>query len=96
MKKLIVAIAFALISFMSFAQKDTTVINSSKLSVDIESYINKKGETKYQYWVKWDGELYASNKSTYDRAILYKRFGYDPLYVLITDKRSKAQRIVIL
>ena len=98
MKKIIFIILFVFVAMTAKAQKDTTVLSSNpaRITVDMESYVNKKGETKAQYWVIYKGEMYASNKSTYERANLYKRFDYQPLYVLISDKRSKAQRIVIL
>ena len=96
MKKIFIAIVLALACFTAKAQKDSTVISASAVKMEVESYINKKGEEKAQYWAVYKGEVYASNKSTYERANAYRRFGYQPLFILITDKKSKAQRIIAL
>lgn len=96
MKKFIITVMLAFVALAAYAQKDTTVVSPSAVKMDIESYINKKGEVKYQYWATYRGEVYTSNKSTYERAQLYRRFGYSPLFVLITDRKSKAQKIIIL
>ena len=45
----------------------------SKITMETESYVNKKGQAKMNYWCLWDGEVYQSDKTTYRRYKLNKQ-----------------------
>jgi len=96
MKKIIIAIAIIMASISCYAQVDTTLIKGSSITMETESYVNKKGQTKTDYWCLWNGETYQSDKTTYRRYNAYKRYGANPQYALLTNKKSKAKRIIIL
>ena len=96
MKKIIIAVIMATLSICCYAQIDTTLIKSSQVTMETESYVNKKGETKTSYWCLWNGETYQSDKTTYRRYNTYKRYGANPQFAILTNKKSRAQRIIIL
>lgn len=75
------------------AQNDTTIVNSH-IEFTKEDFVSKSGETKTYYYAQYNGKTFTSNKSSYDRAKLYRRFRKEYVCVLITNKKSK--RIVIL
>ena len=96
MKKFIITIIAMIIGVACYAQIDTTLISEVSIKMETESYVNKKGETKTSYWCLWNGETYQSDKTTYRRYNAYKRYGAHPQYALLTNKKSRAQRIIIL
>lgn len=96
MKKIIIAIIFIMATSICYAQIDTTLITNSKITMETESYVNKKGQTKTDYWCLWNGEVYQSDKTTYRRYNAYKRYKANPQFALLTNKKSKAKRIIIL
>ena len=86
-----------MVTSICYAKIDTTLIaGSSKITMETESYVNKKGQTKTDYWCILNGETYQSDKTTYRRYNAYKRYGANPQYALLTNKKSKAKRIIIL
>ena len=96
MKNIIITIAIIILSVECYAQIDTTLISGTSVRMEVESYVNKKGETKTSYWCLWNGDTYQSDKTTYRRYNAYKKYGANPQYALLTNKKSKAKRIIIL
>ena len=96
MKKLITTIIFAfLLGFFVSAQSDTTLVKGN-VTMDTESYVNKKGETKTTYYCLLNGSYFVSDKTSWRRYNAYKRFGVVPQFVLISNKKTKAQKIIVL
>lgn len=96
MKKIIITAIFIMVASICYAQIDTVLIVSSKITMETESYVNKKGQAKTNYWCLWDGEVYQSDKTTYRRYNAYKRYNANPQFALLTNKKSRAKRIIIL
>lgn len=93
MKKIITIIAAIVLSCTLFAQNDTIPLKGECNFVK-EEYTSKAGEIKTYYYCIYNGETYASNKQSYERAKSYKRFNAKYFAILITNKKSK--RVVIL
>lgn len=80
-------------SIITYAQADTTVIRGNTIFYE-DIFINKDGETKVDYYCKYNNEKYKSNKTSYTRFLLYRRFNANYVAVIITNKKSK--KIIIL
>ena len=96
MKKIIIIAILIMVASTCYAQIDTVLITGSKITMETESYVNKKGQAKMNYWCLWDGEVYQSDKTTYRRYNAYKRYNANPQFALLTNKKSRAKRIIIL
>jgi len=78
-----------------YAQSDTTRINAP-LRFDYETIITKSGKASTKYYAIYNGEIYDSNKTSMKRYYTIRKFGGQPCAVLITNKKSKAKKIIVL
>ena len=78
-----------------YAQSDTSRINAP-LRFDYETITTKSGKTSTKYYAIYNGEVYDSNKTSMKRYYQIKRFNGQPCVVMITNKKSKAKKIIVL
>ena len=78
-----------------YAQSDTTRINAP-LRFDYETITTKSGKTSTKYYAIYNGEVYDSNKTSMKRYYTICKFGGQPCAVLITNRKSKAKKIIVL
>ena len=84
-----------LITTEIYAQNDTTRINAS-IRFDTETIITKSGKSTEKFYAIYNGETYDSTKTSMKRYYTIKRFNGQPCVVLITNKKSKAKKIIVL
>lgn len=95
MKRLLIVVILIVSNIASYAQNDTTVVKGSTEFIK-EYYISKSGEQKPKYYCNYNGEKYTSNKTSYDRSKVYKRFNQSYVAIIITNTDKKSKRIIIL
>ena len=84
-----------LITTEIYAQNDTTRINAP-IRFDTETIITKSGKSTEKFYAIYNGETYDSTKTSMKRYYTIKRFNGQPCVVLITNKKSKAKKIIVL
>lgn len=96
MKKIIVVfmIVFSLAANAQ-NQKDTTLVHSM-CTFSTKASISTKGTPKMEYYITTSGDTYVSDATSYKRYKALKRFGATPNYAMITDRKTKAKKIIIL
>lgn len=97
MKKIIVVFMAITLSFSIKAQnqKDTTLVHSP-CTFTTKASISTKGTPKMEYYITTAGDTYVSDATSYKRYKALKRFGATPNYAMITDRKTKAKKIIIL
>lgn len=95
MKKIFILIILCITSFYAYAQKDTTLVTTPCVFTT-QTTTTDKGTLKTEYYVTTLGEKYVSTATSYKRYKALKRFGASPNYAMITDRKSKAKKIIIL
>ena len=98
MKKLLLIAAIVLGAINAGAEPtkvaaDTTVVKTS-VRFDKETFVGDKGNFKETYQVLVNGKWYPTNKSSYERYFLIKRYGGQPCVVFI--KKDKNVRVIVL
>ena len=105
MKKMFIGAMMLVASVIAGAQntkvseKDTTVVKYSSIKFDKETYESKTGKFKTDYLVLIDGTWYETNKSSYERYYLIKRYGGIPCVVFVKPKESKVKvtpKVIVL
>lgn len=84
-----------LIATEIYAQNDTTRINAP-IRFDTETIITKSGKSTEKFYAIYNGETYDSTKTSMKRYYEIKRFNGQPCVVMITNKKSKAKKIIVL
>ena len=84
-----------LIATEIYAQNDTTRINGS-IRFDTETIRTKSGKSTEKFYAIYNGETYDSTKTSMKRYYEIKRFNGQPCIVMITNKKSKAKKIIVL
>ena len=84
-----------LIATEIYAQNDTTRINAP-IRFDTETIITKSGKSTEKFYAIYNGETYDSTKTSMKRYYEIKRFNGQPCIVMITNKKSKAKKIIVL
>ena len=84
-----------LIATEIYAQNDTTRINAP-IRFDTETIITKSGKSTEKFYAIYNGETYDSTKTSMKRYYTIKRFNGQPCVVMITNKKSKAKKIIVL
>ena len=77
------------------AQSDTTRIEPN-LRFEVEKLVSKTGKSTEKVYVHYNGEYYESNKTSMKRYYLIRKYNGQPCAVMITNKKSKSKKIVIL
>ena len=98
MKKLMLIAAIVLGAINAGAQPtkvaaDTTIVKTS-VKFDKETFEGSKGTYKETYQVLIEGKWYPTNKVSYERYFLIKRYGGQPCVVFI--KKGNSTRVVVL
>lgn len=96
MKHFLVLLLSFTLGVTAYAQKDTTLINSSQVSFNIDQRVTKTGEKKSEYYALYKGVYYVTDKTSYKRYVTSKRFGASPNVALVTDEKSKAKKVIVL
>lgn len=78
-----------------YAQSDTTRINAP-IRFDTETIVTKSGKSTEKFYAIYNGETYDSTKTSMKRYYQIKRFNGQPCVVMITNKKSKAKKIIVL
>lgn len=94
-KKITFTILAVLIATVSYAQSDTVAIKAP-IRFDYETITTKSGKASTKYYAIYNGEVYDSNKTSMKRYYTIRKFGGQPCAVLITNKKSKAKKIIVL
>ena len=84
-----------LIATEIYAQNDTTRINAP-IRFDTETIVTKSGKSTEKFYAIYNGETYDSTKTSMKRYYTIKRFNGQPCVVMITNKKSKAKKIIVL
>lgn len=84
-----------LIATEIYAQNDTIRINTP-IRFDTETIITKSGKSTEKFYAIYNGETYDSTKTSMKRYYEIKRFNGQPCVVMITNKKSKAKKIIVL
>ena len=79
----------------AFGQNDTTLVKSP-IKWEQTTEQSKSGEDKLTYYAVIDGERFVSNKSSVERYRKISRYGGTPCVVRITNRKSKATRVITL
>ena len=77
------------------AQSDTTRI-SGGIRFEQEVLTTKTGNTVEKVYAIHNNETYESNKTSMKRYTLIRRYNGEPCVVMITNKRSKSKKIIVL
>ena len=93
--KIILTILAVLIAIVSYAQCDTVAIKAP-IRFDTETIITKSGKSTEKFYAIYNGETYDSTKTSMKRYYEIKRFNGQPCVVMITNKKSKAKKIIVL
>ena len=93
--KIILTILAVLIATVSYAQCDTVAIKAP-IRFDTETIITKSGKSTEKFYAIYNGETYDSTKTSMKRYYEIKRFNGQPCVVIITNKKSKAKKIIVL
>ncbi len=93
--KIIFTILAVLIATVSYAQCDTVAIKAP-IRFDSETIVTKSGKSTEKFYAIYNGETYDSTKTSMKRYYTIKRFNGQPCVVLITNKKSKAKKIIVL
>ena len=91
---LIFILAFC-IATNAAAQSDTTRV-SGGIRFEKEVLTTKTGKTVEKVYANYNGETYESNKTSMKRYYLIRKYGGQPCAVMITNKRSKSKKIIVL
>ena len=91
---LILILAFYIATNVA-AQSDTTRI-SGGIRFEQEILTTKTGKTVEKVYAIYNGETYNSTKTSMKRYYQIKRFNGQPCVVMITNKKSKAKKIIVL
>ena len=94
-KKIVLTILAVLIATVSYAQCDTVAIKAP-ISFDSETIVTKSGKSTEKFYAIYNGEIYDSTKTSMKRYCEIKRFNGQPCVVMITNKKSKAKKIIVL
>ena len=94
-KKITFTILVVLIATVSYAQCDTVAIKAP-ICFDTETIITKSGKSTEKFYAIYNGETYDSTKTSMKRYYAIKRFNGQPCVVIITNKKSKAKKIIVL
>ena len=94
-KKILLTILAVLIATVSYAQCDTVAIKAP-IRFDTETIITKSGKFTEKFYAIYNGETYDSTKTSMKRYYAIKRFNGQPCVVMITNKKSKAKKIIVL
>ena len=94
-KKIILTILAVLIATVSYAQCDTVAIKAP-IRFDTETIVTKSGKSTEKFYAIYNGETYDSTKTSMKRYYQIKRFNGQPCVVMITNKKSKAKKIIVL
>lgn len=78
------------------AQNDTTLVRSSNIRFETETFTSDKGNTSIKYWAIVEGNRYESNKTSAERYATIKRFGGQPCVCKVRNPKSRKERIVTL
>jgi len=76
------------------AQKDTVVI-SSTVKFDKETFVSDKGNYKESYQVQVDGKWYYTTKTSYERYYTILRYGGTPTVAFVKEN-DKIKRVIVL
>lgn len=93
--KIIFTILAVLIATVSYAQCDTVAIKAP-IRFDTETIVTKSGKSTEKFYAIYNGETYDSTKTSMKRYYTIRKFGGQPCAVLITNKKSKAKKIIVL
>lgn len=93
--KIIFTILAVLIATVSYAQCDTVAIKAP-IRFDTETIVTKSGKSTEKFYAIYNGETYDSNKTSMNRYYTIRKFGGQPCAVLITNKKSKTKKIIVL
>ena len=93
--KIIFTILAVLIVTVSYAQCDTVAIKAP-IRFDTETIVTKSGKSTEKFYAIYNGETYDSTKTSMKRYYEIKRFNGQPCVVMITNKKSKAKKIIVL
>lgn len=96
MKRIIIIVISIMISICAYGQKDTTIINYNTIDFSYETTISKTGKVKTEYLVNYRGSWYVTDKTSYNRYITAKRFNLYPNVAIVTDKKTKAKKIIVI
>ena len=94
-RAIIIAVALA-VGCIASAQNDTTVVRSTNIKFDIETYKSDKGNTKTNVCCTIDGRTYPSAKCYAERYATAKRFGCIPNVAIVTSGKNRYQRVIVL
>ena len=83
------------ITISAAAQSDTTRI-SGGIRFEQEVLTTKTGKTVEKVYAIYNGETYESNKTSMKRYYLICRYNGQPCVVMITNKKSKSKKILVL
>ena len=93
--KIIFTILAVLIVTVSYAQCDTVAIKAP-IRFDTETIVTKSGKSTEKFYAIYNGKTYDSTKTSMKRYYEIKRFNGQPCVVMITNKKSKAKKIIVL
>lgn len=96
MKKTLLTICALLVgAHLLSAQNDTTLVRKA-VKFDTETFVSDKGNTKENYTATIDGETYPTTKTAMQRHALIVRFGGTPNVAIVTNEKTKKQRVIVL
>ena len=96
MKKTILTICALLVgAHLLSAQNDTTLVKKA-VRFETETFVSDKGNTKETTTATIDGTTYPSSKSAAQRYETALRHGGTPNVAIVTNEKTKKQRVIVL
>lgn len=96
MKKTILTICALLVGALALsAQNDTTLVRKP-VKFDTETFVSDKGNTKETITATIDGQDYPTTKTAAQRHATILRFGGTPNVAIVTNEKTKKQRVIVL
>lgn len=97
--KILISTILAILAFsyasIANAQSDTTRIEPN-LRFEVEKLVSKTGKSTEKVYVHYNGEYYESNKTSMKRYYLIRKYNGQPCAVMVTNKKTKSKKIIIL
>lgn len=96
MKKTLLTICALLVgAHLLSAQNDTTLVRKP-VRFETETFVSDKGNTKETTTATIDGKTYPTTKTAANRHAMILRFGGSPAVAIVTNEKTKKQRVIVL
>ena len=96
MKKTILTLCALLVGALALsAQTDTTIVRKA-VRFDTETYVSDKGNTKETTTATIDGKTYPTTKTAAKKHATIVRLGGTPNVAIVTNEKTKKQRVIVL